>query len=499
MSRIQVLRGKFTALTRVDKFFLIVLVLRCAYFLLSFAIPQLPFAGFVRALFVVAEILFLVRSFPRILRSLLWRVRHRLVVTWVLVGVVPIVLIGALVAEGFYMLMGQGVGYMTTTEILRRSNSVRDDAESLAWSLTHRENSINPASVTQTFITELSDRKKIQVSAVVRIADNQFAVPSDAPIQEIPRWSRRHFLGLIRGNDGYYLGSDVLSGEPPQKAEVFLYQTTPPEFFSSLLPGVATIVPDQESARAGGIDIRRSEKKRSGISFNASRPDVNPDPQLPQAQPPGTSRGLWDIAVHWAVLTPSTNLTSGTTEESLAIVAWRPSLILDKLFSTLGNVISTVVLVLLIATALCFLIVEIVSVIFGIKLTRSITRAVSDLYLGTKKVQTGDFSHRIPIRSKDQLSELAGSFNNMTERIENLIVEVKEKERLENELEIAREVQARLFPISSRVSPSKTLSSTTRRSAGLIAASRFRTSSISSSECSLGRAPGRSVDTHRIL
>jgi sigma-B regulation protein RsbU (phosphoserine phosphatase) len=44
------------------------------------------------------------------------------------------------------------------------------------------------------------------------------------------------------------------------------------------------------------------------------------------------------------------------------------------------------------------------------------------------------------------LSELAGSFNAMTERIQDLIVEVKEKERIENELEIARDVQSRLFP-----------------------------------------------------
>src|SRR5262249_4570726 len=49
-------------------------------------------------------------------------------------------------------------------------------------------------------------------------------------------------------------------------------------------------------------------------------------------------------------------------------------------------------------------------------------------------------------RNKDQLGELAGSFNTMTGQIQNLIAEVKEKERLENELAIARDVQSRLFP-----------------------------------------------------
>src|SRR5262249_32026881 len=91
--------------------------------------------------------------------------------------------------------------------------------------------------------------------------------------------------------------------------------------------------------------------------------------------------------------------------------------------------------------------VEFFAILFSATLTRSITRAVADLYEGTRKVQAGDFSHRIPSRkTKDQLSDLAGSFNNMTERIETLIVEVKEKEKLENELAIARDVQSRLFP-----------------------------------------------------
>jgi phosphoserine phosphatase RsbU/P len=61
-------------------------------------------------------------------------------------------------------------------------------------------------------------------------------------------------------------------------------------------------------------------------------------------------------------------------------------------------------------------------------------------------VNRGDFSHHIPIRSKDQIAALAGSFNLMTESIEKLILEQKEKQRLQNEITIAQEVQAQLFP-----------------------------------------------------
>ena len=85
----------------------------------------------------------------------------------------------------------------------------------------------------------------------------------------------------------------------------------------------------------------------------------------------------------------------------------------------------------------------------GISLTRTITGAVHNLYEGTQKVSHGDFSHRIAVDGKDQLAELGTSFNQMTANLERLIVVEKEKERLQSELEIAREVQTQLFPKES--------------------------------------------------
>ncbi|HOK45786.1 MAG TPA: SpoIIE family protein phosphatase [Bryobacteraceae bacterium] len=68
------------------------------------------------------------------------------------------------------------------------------------------------------------------------------------------------------------------------------------------------------------------------------------------------------------------------------------------------------------------------------------------LYEGTQRVREGDFSHRIEVRGNDQLAELGDSFNRMTENLERLVEVAKEKERLQSEIEIAREVQNQLFP-----------------------------------------------------
>src|SRR6185369_11869416 len=110
---------------------------------------DLPGHVWVRLLFIVATIVFLIVSFPKLMRKVLWRVRHRLLVTWIFVGVVPIVLICLLVAEGLFFLMGQTAGYMTTSEMERQTASFSNTAATLAASLSRGGSSETLATITQ--------------------------------------------------------------------------------------------------------------------------------------------------------------------------------------------------------------------------------------------------------------------------------------------------------------------------------------------------------------
>lgn len=76
----------------------------------------------------------------------------------------------------------------------------------------------------------------------------------------------------------------------------------------------------------------------------------------------------------------------------------------------------------------------------------SITRATSRLTTGARQVRAGRLDHRIPVWRRDQLGDLAVAFNKMTESIEIMLEEVAEKERLKQELELAREIQQSLLP-----------------------------------------------------
>jgi sigma-B regulation protein RsbU (phosphoserine phosphatase) len=100
-----------------------------------------------------------------------------------------------------------------------------------------------------------------------------------------------------------------------------------------------------------------------------------------------------------------------------------------------------------------FLIIEMVALLMGFVLARSITGSIHELFVGTERVRSGDFAHRIQIATGDQLGELAESFNSMTRSVEDLLEQAAEKKRLEEELRIARGIQMSLLPAGPLIMP----------------------------------------------
>jgi sigma-B regulation protein RsbU (phosphoserine phosphatase) len=96
--------------------------------------------------------------------------------------------------------------------------------------------------------------------------------------------------------------------------------------------------------------------------------------------------------------------------------------------------------------AVVFALLGLAAIASAIVLTRSITRAVHHLYAGTQRVEAGDLQQEIQVVGKDQLGELTNSFNRMIHSLRALLRVSAEKERLDQEMKIAAEVQARLFP-----------------------------------------------------
>jgi phosphoserine phosphatase RsbU/P len=103
------------------------------------------------------------------------------------------------------------------------------------------------------------------------------------------------------------------------------------------------------------------------------------------------------------------------------------------LFATLGDK-TKIFREALLGIAIFLGLIEFAALYVGVRLSRSMTLSVAKLHSATEHVNRGDLTHRIQVRSRDQMANLEQSFNSMTGSLAKLVAEQKEKQRLESEL-----------------------------------------------------------------
>ncbi len=154
---------------------------------------------------------------------------------------------------------------------------------------------------------------------------------------------------------------------------------------------------------------------------------------------------FYDIPVTFMAPVETLNWQTGKPISTYTRVSSRPSLLYQRLFITSLKT-AAMWQDVLIAVAIFFGLLELFAFFLAVRLNRTITRSIRDLYHATEAIDHGDFAHRIRVTRNDQLAALSRSFNSMTASLSRLLEEQREKERLQGELAIAQEVQANLFP-----------------------------------------------------
>lgn len=89
------------------------------------------------------------------------------------------------------------------------------------------------------------------------------------------------------------------------------------------------------------------------------------------------------------------------------------------------------------------------AIIVGILFSRTLTKSLETLFLGTQSFVGGNFDSRVEVNSADEIGALSDSFNYMGKKIVQFMEEMKEKMRLEREVEVAKLVQDSFFPDSN--------------------------------------------------
>ena len=167
------------------------------------------------------------------------------------------------------------------------------------------------------------------------------------------------------------------------------------------------------------------------------------------AAPAGT--GLWRSAwVHAFYLETALNAADEKAEtgRNVAVLTAVTSLqvIFSQLFTQGVDEISGVVRIAFLVLVSIVLGVYAVALAIAFVLVGSIARNVNRLTRATAAVARGDFSERVHSKSRDQIGDLARSFDGMADSIQRLLLDTARKERLESEIAIARTIQHKLLP-----------------------------------------------------
>ncbi len=383
----------------------------------------LAFLAFL-ALVVSAAILFF-RGLRYLQRHSLWSLRNRLLFVYGLIGFLPILLLFVLFGLGGWALMNELAIYLARSALNRRLETVQSAVITLQRIPPDQRLQAAPE-VTKAFAHDLPG-----IAIYIKDAMGDHRFPPNRPPLNVPEaWDNTHGLMVIAGHS--YGWAHQRTGDGAITALAPLST----ESIENLVPhlGIIALVETDSAAASNDADFK----------FGLGEPDNAAAAKTGNRLPPPVNR--FDIPVGWPSTLPHYHLdTPNKSYEGVLWVYSRPSAVLRTFFSG-PEILRGVLFDVVIAVAIMFLIVELVAVVIGVALARRITGSVNQLYEGTRRVIYGDFRHRIPVRARDQLGELSESFNQMTGNLERLLVVEKEKERLQTELEIAREVQSQLYP-----------------------------------------------------
>jgi sigma-B regulation protein RsbU (phosphoserine phosphatase) len=409
------------------------------------------------AAFIPCVIYYLFRLLGYVRHRLLWRLSRRILVTYVFIAIVPILLILTLVGLGVFIVNGQLGAYLVSQKLRNQYDELkqlnRAVVHSARPSATHNSTQLIDE-IERFYTTGLIKHTKNYPGLTITVWYGTEArsfhldgSPANPPVT-IPGWFHGdEFAGVVTDNGKIHLRAIDRDVTPRGSLTLILSMPVSPQLLDKVGMGV------------GPVTVYTLEREPAGTAQFPS------NPSLPGMQTPGRSQprnviqsdsvpmprqvAFWDIPVYGASSVEPVEWNGAPQQQrgspTLIGVNSQASILTRQLLNTLGE-FSQVPVVAFVVVSIFLLVIELVALIIGIQLTRSITTTVDKLYAATEKVKAGDFSHRIYLPAHDQVSALGEAFDNMTASVERLLLESREKSRLDRELQIAREVQSQLFP-----------------------------------------------------
>jgi sigma-B regulation protein RsbU (phosphoserine phosphatase) len=418
---------------RIEKFALLVAI---AWLGVSYFAPSSIFAPLLLVVLLASGSWAAIRAIRRLVQHSVWRLRNRLLSSYLFIAVVPVLLLFALGWTGAWVVASQTAFYLVAAEFNERIAVLHDSSAAVL------NGDAGPSTEPALRLFSLLNSRFPGVEFLVsRPGEPEVRLPASSKLTAPPN-VQEHISGVLLKDGLLYAWAHHHSS----KGSVTVVAPLTRAYLDDLIPGLGAItLLDKDSSR-------RRMRLHDRITEDPS------DDRTARGVP--APANFLDLQILWASQVNVHDWDNPSAEQQALLgIHTRIAQVYRVVFSQKADLDQPLLTSFYLVAGL-FLFFEVVALIIGISITRTITGAVHNLYEGTRRVQEGDFSTRIPVKGRDQLADLSHSFNTMTENLEKLLVVAKDNERIQADLTIAREVQEQLYPRT--VPPSKSLLLTAR-------------------------------------
>lgn len=395
----------------------------------------------------------------RLSRAFLYKVGRRLAFSYFLLGVLPIPMVALLLAITAYLLAGSFLGHL-----------YRDGVGELSRRLETRARSQLEAPVSRRGEPIEDDSGALNGSVALATYRGGRRVAGDPRAPETwPDWAQPDVSAASEG-----------VGSPTARSPLLLFDDDRPTLAAAAgdgSPGViAFLDADLERTLSESTDVlvrmALSEEPDEpamelsiggrGTVLKTLRPEAESDEEAERffaersgdAETFGDVEGTGDLpwihrpVIEWGLLGgPRARFSDGTAlaEYTPVSLVTSPYQLYRHLFAASAELDAYAWVGLLgLAGALFWIYFS--AALMAIFLIYGLSSAVNRLSEATAKVQEGEFSVRIPVSRRDQVGDLQRSFNAMTANLEHSVAAAAQKELLDKELAIARDLQQSLVP-----------------------------------------------------
>ncbi len=369
-------------------------------------------------------------------RWLLWRVRRKLILSYVFLGFVPVLLVGLFVLAGAVMLYTNISAFVFREGFDDYVGEVAQIAEATAGEIGRTPDAAD-AILERARLNRATRHPAISLALLPWPGARAVgAAPVAGPWRHAP--APQSMPGWVAGTAAGFRGVLVVAPlDHPEDRHLVMRAAAPTPDRRAMV--VVDLPVDTDLVAQ--LDDRTSTRMGS-----ISAPAGCLPPSATETPTPASSRPA-PLFTRTVAFMDCTNWLTGLSDRISISVDAPLRGVFGRIAGVQSGVAASNVLTALVVLAVLFLIVQGAALVFGAWLARSITSAVHELFVGTERVRQGDFAHRIRIESRDQLGDLAGSFNRMSASIEHLLHVQREKQRMEDELRIARDIQKSLLPV----------------------------------------------------